>query len=761
MARLRSTPSTDSLNSSLLKSDRSSLFKDDVDDGTHTATDVGLLDGTISLRRRRLLSVIDGLHAVGVQSDIDLPQIVVIGSQSAGKSSLVEAFTGIRLPRASGTCTRCPTECLLKRSEGPWVCTVTLRSIKDINGEALGQAKNVVFGDPITNRDEVEDRLRRAQQAILNPSQHYENFLYGNAIEIEIPELSFSENYISVQITGPDLTDLSFCDLPGVIASVGKGGRQDDVELIRNLSIRYIEKPSCLILLTVSCETDFEVQGAFDLAMKYDPEGRRTIGVLTKPDRIEPGEEQRWIKCLRNESQPLELGWFCVKQPDPAQLKQGITWKEAREREREFFSSREPWCDLSPRNLGTPQLVARLSDTLSDLIAKRLPELQNELQVLLQRTEESINELPVPTSSDALAEMVQFISHFSSDVSCLVEGTPGKGGLIQSIRSKQDEFRNGILSLAPNFKPYKKDSKVVDLPRMEFISNEEADEKNSHGVVMHIDEVMELAHQARTRELPGNVPFVVTQKIIEDGMKKWEKPVSLYFEAVQATVVEALKRLINEHFKRFEHGGLLGTIQMEVFEQVKKHRDATREHLNWLLNLERRPFTLDSHQLGTYKDKFLAHYKGCWQMDQNSDVMKQVQAYLEWTGSNNPLNDVLASLGKLRITGVTAQDLPKLLPKDPFEPALDIMATARAYFQVSCKRFVDNVPLAVDYDFVQGLGRNMQSALYKSIIQGSGNAHQRCRALLEESPLVSSQRESLERRRKRLEAAKVELMGIW
>ncbi|KAI5117950.1 hypothetical protein M0805_004715 [Coniferiporia weirii] len=752
--RLPPSPSVESLSSSLLRSDEST-------DNTHDVAGVGLLDEAVSQRRRRMLNLIDSLHSVGVQSDVDLPQIAVIGCQSAGKSSLVEAFTGIRLPRASGTCTRCSTECLLKRSNGPWMCTVTLRFIKDTDGEALGQARNIAFGEPIMNRDEVEDRLKRAQQAILNPSQHFEDFLYGNGEEIEIPELSFSENYISVQISGPDLTDLSFCDLPGVIASVGKGGRQDDVELVKNLSIRYIEKPSCVILLTVSCETDFEVQGAFDLAAKYDPEGKRTIGVLTKPDRIEPGEEQRWIKCLKNEAQPLELGWFCVKQPDPAQLKQGITWKEARDKEREFFGYKEPWCGLSSRNLGTPQLVARLSDTLSDLIAKRLPELQNELQALLQHTEESINELPAPPSSDALAEMVQFIGNFSSDVSRLVEGTPGKGGLIQSIRSEQDKFRKEILSLAPNFKPYKKGSKAIDLPQMDFISDEEADEKTKKGIPIHVDEVMDLVHHARTRELPGNVPFVVTQRLIEDGTKEWEAPVFYYFEAVQAIVIKNLKPLISERFKRFEHGGLLGTIQLEVSEQVKRHGNATKEHLHWLLNLEKRPFTLDSYHLNNYKDKFLAYYKGCWQMEQNSDVMRRIQEYTKWTGPHNPLTEALASLTKLQISEVTAQDLPKLLPNDPYEPALDIMATARAYYQVSYKRFADNAPLAIDYDFVQGLGRSIQEALYSTIIKGSGDTHQRCRALLEESPLIASQRESLERRRKRLEAAKGELMRVW
>ncbi|KAI5117953.1 hypothetical protein M0805_004718 [Coniferiporia weirii] len=702
MTCLRSVPSSDSL-----ESGRSNLFKSDLDDDAHAVAGFG-----DSLKSRRLHSILDSLHAMGVQSDVDLPQFVVIGSRSAGKSSFVEAITGIRLPKASGT--RCPIECLLRHSSDPWVCTVTICFIKATGGQAPEQATNIAFGDPITNRDEVEGRLRRAQQAILNPSRHYEDFLGEGGVNMEMSEVSFSENCILIQISGPDLSDLSVCDLPGVTTvnpRIKKGKKKyktpEDVVFLDNLSIRYIEEPSCLILLMVSCETNIADQGAVDLARKYDPEGRRTIGVLTKPDKIELGTSDIGILIgyLKNELRPLELGWFCVKQPDPAQVEQGITWTEARKAENEFFGSGELWSDLSPQTLGTRQLLMCLSNILSDLIAKSLRELVNEVQELLQRTEQSLGEIPVPNSSNALDEAVQCISDFSSDVSRLVEGAPGMDGLIQSIRGRQDEFRNGILRLAPNLRPYKKDSVVVDLPRMNFVPNEEADGINSQGVVMHIDEVMELVRQAETRELPGRVPT-------------------------------------------------------EVFEQVKKRSDVTREHLDWLLHLERRPFTLDSHQLSTYKDKFLAYYKSCRQVDQNGVVMKRIQGHLEWSGFGNPLNDVLIGLEKLGISGVTAQDLTKLLPMDPYEPALDIMATARAYLQVSCGRFVDIVSLAVDYDFIQGIGRNMQSALYKSIIHGTGNAHQQFQALLEETPFASSQRKNLQRTRKRLEEAKVELMEM-
>ena len=86
------------------------------------------------------------------------------------------------------------------------------------------------------------------------------------------------------------------------------------------------------------------------------------------------GDEDNWINFIRNEVETLNHGWFCVKQPDSQQLKRGVTWEEARANEAQFFAD---WVDKHPSlgdmtcQLGTENLVNRLSDILSELIAKR------------------------------------------------------------------------------------------------------------------------------------------------------------------------------------------------------------------------------------------------------------------------------------------------------------------------------------------------------------------------------------------------------
>jgi hypothetical protein len=124
----------------------------------------------------------------------------------------------------------------------------------------------------------VEERIRQAQRAILNPSKPFQVFLEGKEESQHSAELSFSNNCVSLQISGPNMADLSFCDLPGavflslcsrrlvlkceldkgLISSVSSGskGGSNNISLIENLVASYIKKPSCIILLTVACESE-------------------------------------------------------------------------------------------------------------------------------------------------------------------------------------------------------------------------------------------------------------------------------------------------------------------------------------------------------------------------------------------------------------------------------------------------------------------------------------------------------------------------
>ncbi|KAI8978167.1 P-loop containing nucleoside triphosphate hydrolase protein [Trametes punicea] len=733
---------------------------------------VGLSNPQHASARRRMLDVVNALHLTGVQVDIDLPVIAVTGIQSAGKSSLIEAISGITLPRASGTCTRTPTECRLSYSTDPWHCVVSLRILKDIDGKPLGQPRNEQFGEPIYDKSEVEERIRLAQRAILSPSTDSNEFL-KDGVEFPARELSFSTNCVCLQISGPDVEDLSFCDLPGLIASVGTGGSEADITLVKDLVSSYIEKSSCIILLTVACETDFQNQGAHQLARAYDPDGLRTIGVLTKPDRIPAGEEDCWLRYIRNQDEPLVHGWFSVKQPDSRDIAAGVTWSQARQNERDFFNTTAPWnrLDLEFLNrLGTQKLVERLSDVLSDKISQRLPSILEELQDLLGTTDEELNKLPKPPSNDALSEVLHLLSTFGKGLAQLLEGTPDVDGLLQSIRPACDDFRQAIRGTEPDFRPYERQLAIRDPEAHKYVSpafllHEElpyVPQDDSRAIF--IDDVMSRARQAITRELPHHYPFVVTQQYINAFIAQWQKPTETLFREIQRILIRHVKKFVSEHFSQYPL--LQARVHAIVADFINSSTDATSDCLRWFLAIEKRPRTLSDFYYSDYREKFLGHYKACRPKADQPRVTfaNKLEMYLAPNSEmQNHVNRVLNGLTDIGLPGMTPTDLAKLLPSDPYDAAIDIMAGVRAYFQIAYKRFSDNVPMAIDYELVLGLDREqaLEKALRTGLGIGSPDAHARCKEYIQEPRQIAERREELMKKRERLETARKQLAEMW
>ncbi|KAI0359461.1 hypothetical protein OH77DRAFT_1419958 [Trametes cingulata] len=752
---------------------------------TTTPTDVGSPDSTVTevegiglsnpqhaSARRQMLDVVNALHLTGVQVDIDLPVIAVTGSQSAGKSSLIESISGITLPRASGTCTRSPTECRLSYSSDPWKCVVSLRILTDSDGKPLGQPLNLPFGEPILDKSAVEDRIRRAQRAILNPSADHTAFLTDDS-DSSAREVSFSMNCVCLQISGPDVEDLSFCDLPGLIASAGSAGSASDIELIKNLVSSYITKSSCIILLTVACETDFQNQGAHQLARTHDPEGSRTIGVLTKPDRIPPGEEDSWLRYIRNQEEALAHGWFAVKQPDSRAIASGITWGEAREREREFFTTVSPWnrLDLEHQNrLGTAKLVERLSDVLTDKISQRLPSIQEELQELLTITDEQLNKLPRPPSNDPLSEVLHLLSTFSRGLGRYLEGTADPEGLMQSIAPACEAFRHAIRSTEPDFRPYERQiairhPEVHKYVSPKFLLNEEIPYTPSDDTrAIFIDDVMNRARQAITRELPHHYPFVVTEEYIKSFIAQWQRPAEALFRDVQRILIRHVKKFVSEHFSQYPL--LQSRVHSIVADFISSSSDTTLTRIQWFRDVEKRPRTLSEFYYSDYREKFLGHYKACRpKADQPGETFaNRLETMMEHSSDfQRYINKALTGLTEIGIPGIHPTDLSKLLPPDPYDAAIDIMAGVRAYFQVAYKRFSDYVPMAIDYELVLGLDRDqaLEKALRTGLGIGSHDAHARCKELIQEPRHVAERREELMKKRERLETARKQLSDVW
>ncbi|KAJ6459366.1 P-loop containing nucleoside triphosphate hydrolase protein [Mycena vitilis] len=327
----------------------------------------------------------------------DLPSITVIGGQSAGKSSLVEAVSGIKVPRDSGTCTRCPMECTMSSSADTWSCRISLRLDYNSDSSKMETAVTYAFGSTITQQNAVELWLRRAQAAILSPHLPPEDFWGKTEHELRNPpadpeRLPFSKNAVLVLLCDPRITDLSFVDLPGLI----QNERTEVIDVVRDLAVSRIKSENTLILVTIpmsarGCRAviagpvpgwfldDLQNQQAARLAKEADDAGERTIAVLTKPDLLgagASGSRQKWKDILEGKEHQLKHGCYCVRLPDDDdERSRGISRAESEQRAGDYFESTQPWRDLDHRRFGIPNLTSFLSQLLVARIENNLPVL--------------------------------------------------------------------------------------------------------------------------------------------------------------------------------------------------------------------------------------------------------------------------------------------------------------------------------------------------------------------------------------------------
>ncbi|KZV86172.1 hypothetical protein EXIGLDRAFT_774884 [Exidia glandulosa HHB12029] len=710
--------------------------------------------------RRALLKLLAELHGTGIQNLLNLPQIAVVGSQSVGKSSLIESISGIKLPRDSGTCTRCPMECRLEYTTSEaWTCRVSLRIAS--SSEA---AQEVQFGEILTSPDGVERRIRQAQRALLNPGIDPQTFLGGaDPNPSGAGALSFTDNCVCIHIRGPDVTDLHFYDLPGIIVNVAEGQDPADIELVRSMVGRYISRPGCIILLVVSCETDFENQVAGRLVRDVDPTGQRTVGVLTKPDKTDADSAPKWQRI--NDVYHLETGWFVLKLPNSSELRENISPAVARERANAFFQSSELWHDYAQQNaarVGTTNLTEYLAQRLSEQLRESLPRIREAVQKALMETTARLAALPPHIESDPTAEVFARITSFAQEVSRHIRGTSPlqveRQGLVQRLYAAYRLFKTDIQGTAPKFDA-RKDRERISFTELDCDDNTERF-SDVDGAV-HILDVMRVATDARTRELPGNYPFSVKAYYIFCFLEKWESPTFQCLEGAFSAFSEEVAHLVDVNFGLYIHGGLLAQVQAAVTAQLQTCAAYARGTLRMeMLKETDAIYTQNEHYLEAYKAKFLAHYKLVRQkaVEELSEVPHAVYPVPHAIRPEDPIAIALRSLRTAGYSHVTAADLHKLVPSDGLEPAFDIMAEVRAYFQVAYKRYIDAVPLCIEQALVRKFEGQLSAGLVNDLGLFRTGARAKCEMWVREPPIIAAQRRELLAKKETLEQAQHLLM---
>ncbi|PKK32701.1 interferon-induced GTP-binding protein Mx-like [Columba livia] len=448
---------------------------------------------------RPCIDLIDSLRALGIEKDLALPAIAVIGDQSSGKSSVLEALSGIALPRGTGIVTRCPLELKLKRipADQAWKGKI---SYQDISRE-------------LQYASEVDKAVREAQDVVAGTRG------------------AISEQLISLEIRSPDVPDLTLIDLPG-IARVAVGDQPKDIgEQIKRLLKKIIGCKETLNLVVVPCNVDIATTEALKMAQEVDPRGERTLGILTKPDLVDRGTEEAIVNIIRNLVVPLKKGYMIVKCRGQQDIHNNLTLATAIHQERKFFESHKHFSILLEEGRATiPHLAEKLTNELVRHIIKTLPTLENQIREVLHKTfydlQKHTRGTPT-TESEKLIFLTDLIRTFNQDVSQIIRGEEQLFGseirLYTKIRREFQEWKSFILESTEKFK------------------------KNVPSKAWKYED------QYRGRELSGFTNFRTFEDIIKEQIIELEEPAIAILNNVMGLVEDRFVEIAKLHFANFRN----------------------------------------------------------------------------------------------------------------------------------------------------------------------------------------------------------------
>uniref|UniRef100_A0A8C4GMC5 Interferon-induced GTP-binding protein Mx n=1 Tax=Dicentrarchus labrax TaxID=13489 RepID=A0A8C4GMC5_DICLA len=330
----------------------------------------------------------DAFSTIGQSCNLDLPQIAVVGGQSAGKSSVLENFVGRDfLPRGSGIVTRRPLILQLVNNKAEYAEFLHCKG------------KKFVDFDEVRSEIEAEtDRITGSNKGI-------------------------SPVPINLRVYSPHVLNLTLIDLPGM-TKVAVGDQPIDIEhQIRDMLMQFITKESCLILAVTPANTDLANSDALKIAKEVDPQGMRTIGVITKLDLMDEGTDAKDI--FENKLLPLRRGYIGVVNRSQKDIDGKKDIRAALAAERKFFLSHPAYRHIAER-MGTPHLQKTLNQQLTNHIRDTLPGLRSKLQSQLLSLEKEVEEYKNFRPDDPTRKtkaLLQMVQQFGVDFEKCIEGS--------------------------------------------------------------------------------------------------------------------------------------------------------------------------------------------------------------------------------------------------------------------------------------------------------------------------------------------------
>ncbi|XP_074545913.1 dynamin-1a isoform X3 [Halichoeres trimaculatus] len=518
----------------------------------------------------------DAFSAIGQNANLDLPQIAVVGGQSAGKSSVLENFVGKDfLPRGSGIVTRRPL-------------VLQLMNCPTEYAEFL-HCKGKKFTDFDEVRQEIEaetDRITGANKGI-------------------------SPVPINLRVYSPNVLNLTLVDLPGM-TKVPVGDQPADIEAqIRDMLFQFVTKENCLMLAVSPANSDLANSDALKIAKEVDPQGMRTIGVITKLDLMDEGTDAKDI--LENKLLPLRRGYIGVVNRSQKDIDGRKDITAAMAAERKFFLSHPAYRHLADR-MGTPYLQKVLNQQLTNHIRDTLPGLRAKLQSQLLSIEKEVEEYknfrPDDPSRKTKA-LLQMVQQFSVDFEKCIEGSG-------------DQIDTAELSGGARINRIFHERFPFELVKMEFDEKELRKEisyaiKNIHGIRTGLF-TPDLAFEAIVKKQ--------IQKLKEPTLKCIDMVVSELTSTIHKCsqklaqypqLREEMERIVTQHIRDRENrtkGQVLLLIDIELSYMNTNHEDFIG-----FANAQQRVHQMNKKKASGNQDEIMVIRKG-WLTINNIGIMK-------------------------------------------------------------------------------------------------------------------------------------------
>lgn len=453
-----------------------------------------------SQNHKDLLDVVDKLRSMGIGRYVDLPQIIVCGDQSSGKSSVLEAISGLSFPTKDNLCTRFATELILRRSTESHI-RISISPGHDRSDDMKAKLSAFAWSQGGFDLEKVVEQAKDLMG--LNASS-------GD---------NFSSDILRIEMSGPSQPHLTIVDLPGLFLAGDKAQSAADSSIVKNLVLDYLKKPRSIILAVVSAKNDFALQQVTEHTRAIDPQGHRTLGLITKPDTLDKGSdsEQFYVDLASNKNVVIRLGWHVLRNRSYATRAVSTAERDAQEK---LFFSQGIWTNLRPSQTGIGALRVRLSNVLRDQILQQLPSVLADVQVGLDECRLKLDR--IGSSRSTLPDQTRYLLKTAKTFSNLIEAAVNGEYTAAFFRiSCSDDRDSRLRALIQNLLgTFSKDMREKGQARVIVGDDPKSvDSSNRQGYMEHVKALIE---KNRGRELPGTFNPMVVSEMFSEQCAPWK-----------------------------------------------------------------------------------------------------------------------------------------------------------------------------------------------------------------------------------------------